>query len=102
MRNFKFEYQPPVKVARTIVEKAARIDGDGQALYSKFSLVTTKTGLVAVTELDWRHNTGTDRFTHFTTVKDGFRYSAYIKETRLIDIKLKWLATHFMKHLPIP
>lgn len=103
----ELQYKPPFKVKSTRIESGERLfDKENKRYYSKWSTVETKLGVVTVLEFKWETNKGVDRFSVFSTVLIGWKFTAYLDEVGLSDRNLKWLSTHFIKNciksLPAP
>lgn len=97
MRELRFN--KPYKIHTSRIEDGKRLDNPDSTHYGRFSTITTKYGIVTASELNWQHNNGRSFFTLFTTVINGFSYSAWLDEAELSDRCLKWMATHFIKKI---
>lgn len=54
-------------------------------------------GVVVVYSINWKTNSLPQRFTVFTTIKDGLLYRAWLNDGVISDKCIKWLVTHFLK-----
>ena len=96
MRELKFN--KPYKIHKTTVDEKS-LNFPEAEYYGRFSTIITKSGIVTASELNWKHNNGRSFFTLFTTVLDGFNYSAWLDEAKLSDRQLKWMASYFINKL---
>ncbi len=94
MRFFKFD--APYKVTNSIL-KREYLNNPQECYYERSSAVITKHGIVIVDEMKWQHNSGWTNFSIFTTVIDGIRYTATLKEGKTTERQIKWRATNFIK-----
>jgi len=97
MRTLKFN--KPYKNYRTTIQDGKSLDNPDSTHYGRFSTVTTKFGIVTVSEMDWAHNNGRSYFTLFSTNIKGINYSAWLNEARLSDRQIKFMSTNFIKQL---
>lgn len=94
MRKFKFN--TPSKVTATILEREYK-NNPAECYYERSCSVITKYGIVVVDQMRWEHNFGYHDFSIFTTVINGVRYTATLKEGKISDREIKWKATNFIK-----
>lgn len=92
----KFEYREPYKIVRTDIKKEYLNEFKGKN-FECLEAIITKYGIVLVSQMRWTHNSGEHNFSYFKTVIGGYAYTAFLSETRLSEMQLKWLSTNFMK-----
>lgn len=95
MRELKFKN--PIAVKQTTIHQGESFEHPAPDYYSRFLTVYTKYGIVTVLDFDWKTNSGNSSWTEFRTIIDGEMWNAELPETRLSDLQIKWMATHFIK-----
>lgn len=95
----QLEYHIPIKLVRTRIEDGKRVDGNGKEYYTRFSIITTRKGFVAVLEWNWQTNHGKIYHTEFSAVVNGWKYSARLNEANLSERQLKWMGSYFINNI---
>lgn len=96
MRTLKFH--EPTKVTYTGLTKEY-INTPEPGYYESSRAVFTKYGIVVCESMNWPHNLGVSRFTVFSMILNGVRYSATLEEGEISDRCAKWMSTHFAKKI---
>ena len=93
------KYNKPYRVNKTTIEDGRRLDNPAPQYYHRLSTIITKNGIVTASEMDWADNYGKSFFTLFSTVMNGYKYTAWLDEAKLSERNLKWMATHFIRNI---
>lgn len=92
-------YDTPRKMIKSSICKANSLQNPDANHYSRFVTVETFLGYVLVLDFDWQHNFGKHMWTEFSIIIQGVKYSALVKEGKLSDRQIKWLATNFANNI---
>lgn len=95
MKDLIFKH--PIKIKQTTIYKGESLDNPNPVSYCRFCTVFTQLGIVTVLDFEWKNNFGVDKWTEFSTILDGEIWRAELKEGKLNDFRIKWMATHFIK-----